>query len=153
MMFKATRKPFVNAVMLLTSLGITTSCIDNGYDLNKDIDMNISVGGDAFTIPLGYSEQTTLDKLIDESETLKKMDDQTYAIKKNDGIDDVSIKVDPVNIKIDEPSFSGTTVDFDAGLDDFNVADKKSSSKLDAPSIVVDVKRHSCKYPWLIFVV
>lgn len=140
MMFKATRKPFVNAVMLLTSLGITTSCIDNGYDLNKDIDMNISVGGDAFTIPLGYSEQTTLDKLIDESETLKKMDDQTYAIKKNDGIDDVSIKVDPVNIKIDEPSFSGTTVDFDAGLDDFNVADKKSSSKLDAPSIVVDVK-------------
>ena len=140
MMFKATRKPFVNAVMLLTSLGITTSCIDNGYDLDKDIDMNISVGGDAFTIPLGYSEQTTLDKLIDESETLKKMDDQTYAIKKNDGIDDVSIKVDPVNIKIDEPSFSGTTVDFDAGLDDFNVADKKSSSKLDAPSIVVDVK-------------
>lgn len=140
MMFKATRKPFVNAVMLLTSLGITTSCIDNGYDLNKDIDMNISVGGDAFTIPLGYSEQTTLDKLIDESETLKKMDDQTYAIKKNDGIDDVSIKVDPVNIKIDEPSFSGTTVDFEAGLDDFNVADKKSSSKLDAPSIVVDVK-------------
>ncbi|RGM44376.1 hypothetical protein DXC10_15695 [Bacteroides sp. OM08-11] len=102
--------------------------------------MNISVGGDAFTIPLGYSEQTTLDKLIDESETLKKMDDQTYAIKKNDGIDDVSIKVDPVNIKIDEPSFSGTTVDFEAGLDDFNVADKKSSSKLDAPSIVVDVK-------------
>lgn len=140
MMFKATRKPFVNAVMLLTSLGITTSCIDNGYDLNKDIDMNISVGGDAFTIPLGYSEQTTLDKLIDESETLKKMDDQTYAIKKNDGIDDISIKVDPVNIKIDEPSFSGTTVDFEAGLDDFNVADKKSSSKLDAPSIVVDVK-------------
>ena len=140
MMFKATRKPFVNAVMLLTSLGITTSCIDNGYDLNKDIDMNISVGGDAFTIPLGYSEQTTLDKLIDELETLKKMDDQTYAIKKNDGIDDVSIKVDPVNIKIDEPSFSGTTVDFEAGLDDFNVADKKSSSKLDAPSIVVDVK-------------
>lgn len=140
MMFKVTRKPFVNAVMLLTSLGITTSCIDNGYDLNKDIDMNISVGGDAFTIPLGYSEQTTLDKLIDESETLKKMDDQTYAIKKNDGIDDVSIKVDPVNIKIDEPSFSGTTVDFEAGLDDFNVADKKSSSKLDAPSIVVDVK-------------
>ena len=138
MMLNAKSRPLIGAALLLSSLGITTSCIDNGYDLNKDIDMNISVSGDIFTIPLGYTEETTLSKLIEETETLK-LEDGIYSIKKADDIDPVNIDVDAVSIKIDEPSFDGVKVDFDANIDNFTISNKESSSKLNAPKIEVNV--------------
>ena len=88
----ARKKPLIITALSVMSLGITTSCLNNGYDLNKDIDLNISVSGDVFTIPLGYSEETTLSKLIEETETLK-LEDGIYSIRKED-------KIDPVNINV-----------------------------------------------------
>ena len=38
MMLNTKKRPLIAAALLLTSFGITTSCIDNSYDLNKDID-------------------------------------------------------------------------------------------------------------------
>lgn len=32
------------------------SCVDNKYDLDKDIDMTINVGGEHLTIPAGSSD-------------------------------------------------------------------------------------------------
>ena len=61
-MLNTKRRPFIATALLLTSLGVTTSCIDNSYDLNKDIDMTVNVGGEHLAIPVGYTEQITLDK-------------------------------------------------------------------------------------------
>lgn len=137
-MFKVKREPLISAVMLLISLGMTTSCIDNGYDLNKDIDLTISVGGDAFTIPLGFSEETKLSKLIEETETLK-LEDGVYSIRKDDTIDPVDINVDDVNIHIDRPEFEGTRVNFEAKIDNFTITDKSKEVPLKAPEIDVNV--------------
>lgn len=52
------------ACLLLSSLGITTACIDNSYDLTKDIDMTITVGGD-LTTPGNSTEDITLEDLLD----------------------------------------------------------------------------------------
>lgn len=67
-MLNTKRKPLIGVVLLLTSLGVTTSCIDNSYDLKKDIDMTINVGGEHLAIPVGYTEKITLDKIIEIDE-------------------------------------------------------------------------------------
>lgn len=38
----------------------TVSCVDNKYDLDKDIDMTINVGGEHLTIPAGSSDTAYL---------------------------------------------------------------------------------------------
>lgn len=40
------------------------SCVDSRYDLDKDIDMTINVGGEYLTFPVGSTDTTFLSKLI-----------------------------------------------------------------------------------------
>lgn len=99
MMLNTKRRPFIATALLLTSLGVTTSCIDNSYDLNKDIDMTVNVGGEHLTIPVGYTEQITLDKIIelDEGDDLQLVNGE-YHLLKSDKIDPSTTTVDPVTI-------------------------------------------------------
>lgn len=87
------------AALLLTSLGITTSCIDSSYDLNKDIDMTISAGGEHLAIPVGYTEKITLDKIIelDEEDDLQIVDGEYHLLKK-DNIDETNTSVGTVTV-------------------------------------------------------
>lgn len=87
------------AALLLTSLGITTSCIDSSYDLNKDIDMTISAGGEHLAIPVGYTEKITLDKIIelDEGDDLQIVDGEYHLLKK-DNIDETNTSVKLVTV-------------------------------------------------------
>lgn len=41
----------------------TVSCVDNKYDLDKDIDMTVNVGGEHLTIPAGSSDTAYLSKI------------------------------------------------------------------------------------------
>lgn len=50
--------------LMLSSLGLTTACVDDSYDLSKDIDMTVTVGGD-LTTPGNSSEDITLEDLLD----------------------------------------------------------------------------------------
>ena len=99
MMLNTKRRPFIATALLLTSLGVTTSCIDNSYDLNKDIDMTVNVGGEHLAIPVGYTEQITLDKIIelDEGDDLQLVNGE-YHLLKSDKIDPSTTTVDPVTI-------------------------------------------------------
>lgn len=99
MMLNAKRKPLIGVVLLLTSLGVTTSCIDNSYDLKKDIDMTINVGGEHLAIPVGYTEKITLNKIIeiDEGDDLQLVDGE-YHLLKGDDIDESKTKVNPVTV-------------------------------------------------------
>ena len=90
-------------VLLLTSLGVTTSCIDNSYDLKKDIDMTINVGGEHLAIPVGYTEKITLDKIIeiDEGDDLQLVDGE-YHLLKSDNIDETNTSVESVTVNESE---------------------------------------------------
>ena len=83
MILNAKKRPLIAVALLLTSLGITTSCIDNSYDLNKDIDMTISAGGEHLAIPVGYTEKITLDKIIEieEGDDLQLVDGEYHLLK------------------------------------------------------------------------
>lgn len=99
MILNAKKRPLIAVALLLTSLGITTSCIDNSYDLNKDIDMTISAGGEHLAIPVGYTEKITLDKIIEieDGDDLQLVDGE-YHLLKGDDIEPSTTKVEDVTI-------------------------------------------------------
>ena len=99
MMLNTKKRPLIAAALLLTSFGITTSCIDNSYDLNKDIDMTVNVGGEHLAIPVGYTEQITLDKIIelDEGDDLQLVNGE-YHLLKSDKIDETNTSVKMVTV-------------------------------------------------------
>lgn len=99
MMLNTKKRPLIAAALLLTSFGITTSCIDNNYDLNRDIDMTISAGGEHLAIPVGYTEKITLDKIIelDEGDDLQIVDGEYHLLKK-DNIDETNTSVKLVTV-------------------------------------------------------
>ena len=99
-MLNTKKRPLIAAALLLTSFGITTSCIDNSYDLNKDIDMTISAGGEHLAIPVGYTEKITLDKIIelDEGDDLQIVDGEYHLLKK-DNIDETNTSVKLVTVE------------------------------------------------------
>ena len=74
----------------------TVSCVDNKYDLDKDIDMTINVGGEHLTIPAGSSDTAYLSKIIEVEEgDILQPDAATrvYHLTKRDDID-----VDPTTV-------------------------------------------------------
>lgn len=83
----------------------TVSCMDNKYDLDKDIDMTINVGGEHLTIPAGSSDTAYLSKIIEVEEGDILQPDATtrvYHLTKKDDID-----VEPTTVK--EVTISETT--------------------------------------------
>ncbi len=75
----------------------TVSCVDNKYDLDKDIDMTINVGGEHLTITAGSSDTAYLSKIIEVEEgDILQPDAATrvYHLTKRDDID-----VDPTTVK------------------------------------------------------
>lgn len=83
----------------------TVSCVDNKYDLDKDIDMTVNVGGEHLTIPAGSSDTAYLSKIIEVEEgDILQPDAATrvYHLTKKDDID-----VKPTTVK--EVTISETT--------------------------------------------
>ena len=110
-MLNTKKRPLMAAALLLTSLGITTSCIDSSYDLNKDIDMTISAGGEHLAIPVGYTEKITLDKIIelDEGDDLQIVDGEYHLLKK-DNIDETNTSVGTVTVAESENIIDAITL-------------------------------------------
>lgn len=75
----------------------TVSCVDNKYNLDKDIDMTVNVGGEHLTIPAGSSDTAYLSKIIEVEEGDILQPDATtrvYHLTKKDDID-----VKPTTVK------------------------------------------------------
>lgn len=90
----------------------TVSCVDNKYDLDKDIDMTINVGGEHLTIPAGSSDTAYLSKIIEVEEgDILQPDAATrvYHLTKRDDID-----VDPTTVK--EVTISSANTDLEQEL-------------------------------------
>lgn len=67
----------------------TVSCVDNKYDLDKDIDMTVNVGGEYLTIPAGSTDTAFLSKIIEvEAGDILQPDAATrvYHLTKKDAI-------------------------------------------------------------------
>lgn len=71
------------------------SCMDKEYDLNKDIDITIHVGGSDLSLPVGSTDSVRLDKIIkmDDSDLLH-LSAGEYSLLKNVVIDPVFVKIE-----------------------------------------------------------
>jgi len=75
-------------VSLFVSSFLFASCVDQGYDLSKDIDLAIHIGGDGLALPVGSTDSIKLSKIIkvDESDVLH-LSGGEYSLMKKDTID------------------------------------------------------------------
>lgn len=140
-MLNTKKRPLMAAALLLTSLGITTSCIDSSYDLNKDIDMTISTGGEHLAIPVGYTEKITLDKIIelDEGDDLQIVDGEYHLLKKNN-IDETNTSVGTVTVAESENIIDAITLLNSVSTPGANIVipKKQSEGKINAEARGVD---------------
>lgn len=44
---------------------VLVSCVEDRYDLDKDVDLTMTVGGDEFALPVGNTEKITMSKIMD----------------------------------------------------------------------------------------
>ena len=142
-MLNTKKRPLIAAALLLTSLGITTSCIDNSYDLNKDIDMTVNIGGEHLAIPVGYTEKITLDKIIeiDEGDDLQVLENGEYHLLKSDNIDETNTSVKLVDINKSENNISPISIinenEFPTDVD-YTAENVKSNGFIDATATEID---------------
>lgn len=91
----------------------TVSCVDNKYDLDKDIDMTVNVGGEHLTIPAGSSDTAYLSKIIEVEEgDILQPDAATrvYHLTKKDDIDVKPTTVKEVTIDETTTNLSSTKI-------------------------------------------
>ena len=68
--------------------GGMVACVDDNYDLNKDISMEVGIGGKYFAIPLGSTDSIRVDSLLelDDESVFMFMEDGTAVISKLDSV-------------------------------------------------------------------
>lgn len=92
--------------------------VDDTYDLDKDIDMTITVGGD-LTLPGSSTERMLLGDLLElEDDGIIKANETTgdYALVKDGGSNSTQVKVPGVDITVDENNgFTQFNQTFSAG--------------------------------------
>lgn len=104
--------------LLLSALGLTTACVDNSYDLTKDIDLTITVGGD-LTTPGNSSEEITLDDLFDvdyEASDLDTLDNGDFVLCVNGDPTSSSVKVNDVTVDRSEATKSSKMLTFTSDM-------------------------------------
>ena len=131
---KMRRKLVGSQTLLLTALllGSVTSCFGDSYDLKKDIDMTINVGGEHLAFPIGNTEKVTLDKIIEieEGDDLQTDANGAYHLLKSGEIDDITTEVKTVTVKATnteiDPIEVANSTDFSGGNLTTETTNKKS---------------------------
>lgn len=95
--------------LLWSSMVLCCGCVDNNYDLNKDIVMDVTIEGNKINLPIGDFKPIVLDSVIDveDIDLLEKMNG-IYSLRKSDVIDPIDIEIDPIKINIDPITHSST---------------------------------------------
>ncbi len=111
----------------IIALGALQSCVDNDYDLNKDMNLVVNVGGGQLSVPGSSTEQFSLKKLLDldENSSIKVADNAMvtqYGLKEagdyvliQDGDETNSnFSIDPININLNGGAQATNHVSFPA---------------------------------------
>ena len=124
---------FVGAITLLLS------CVDNNYDLNKNIATDVKIEKNKVALPVGGLKPVVLDSLIDvsEIEMLEKGADGVYGIVLDDTIS-VEESIEQITLEIASVKDS-ISVDFEkANIKNVVIDSVDVESKISSPRISVD---------------
>jgi hypothetical protein len=128
---------------LLSILSISflfIGCKQDEYSI-KDLDTEMTVGGDSLLLPIGSTKPIRLDSMINKQniDLLKKSQDGSYSLHKGDS-SVVTVKaVDPVTFSIAPITVTPSVVSFaDLKFPTFNIDPITSQSTFNTPSFTVD---------------
>lgn len=102
----------VYPVFTAIAIGITaltlSACVDNDYDLNKDLDFTIAIGGNEFAIPGGMTEEIKLSKVLklEDDDVIRVDGDGNYYLFQEGT--PTSSKISVEGFKIDPPTINPT---------------------------------------------
>lgn len=140
---RLTNKTFSCAFVLLSSCML--SCVDSEYDLSKDLDMTVTVGGENLTIPASNTKNITLEKIFDlnEESTVKADANGNYALSQTGKGSDTRVSIEEITIKSSEIALQSARTELNymmspSGTLEATVNDKTSFS-IDKRNITTDV--------------
>lgn len=119
----------------------TVSCVDNKYDLDKDIDMTVNVGGEHLTIPAGSSDTAYLSKIIEVEEgDILQPDAATrvYHLTKKDDIDVKPTTVKEVTISSANTELTKKLIESSTGASGSVTTDLEEENTLTAKASDID---------------
>ena len=95
------RRFFLNGMFVIAVAGSLTSCIDDTYDMSKEIDMTVGLGTKGLKLNLGNTEQIMLADVleVDEEEMIETDASGLFYLVKHG---------DPSNFTFDVPSFKAS---------------------------------------------
>lgn len=140
--------------ILLGSLAFT-GCVDHDYDLSKDMDMNVTIGGESIYLPASSTGYLTVDNILDLSSgssirAISQLDidnGENYGLSLGDYVlvqdatgTDTHVKVDQIEISNTELKSEGITVPFAAGSSYTMPADFTSELSLSESNVDPCVK-------------
>lgn len=98
----------VKTLVVVTTVFLAQSCVDERYDLKNGLSTVMKLGGDSLSLPLGSTDTIRLSDFLDteDIEMLKVMEDGGYGFKMKDSISQSLADLLPKNIKIDDQNFS-----------------------------------------------
>ena len=114
------KRRLIPAALWVTAISplFFASCVDDSYDLSKDIDMTVTIGGN-LSIPGSNTEEFTLDQIMDLEDHSDNPEDSVirvdangdYRLLQKESGDPTDVTIDPV--KINEPECERTTTKLD----------------------------------------
>lgn len=130
-------------VLIIVALAFH-ACIDKKYDLDKDLSLEVTVGGNHLSIPLGSTSNAYLDSLVDvkDGDILKFLENGDFAFSKTDSLDIKLPKIDPVNITVQGLDIQpiSVTVDNVQLPESFNLGDFAKNIPLGVNDVRLSVK-------------
>lgn len=115
------KRRLIPAALWVTAISplFFASCVDDSYDLSKDIDMTVTIGGN-LSIPGSNTEEFTLDQIMDLEDHSDNPEDSVirvdangdYRLLQKESSDPTDVSIDPVDIDNLECEHATTTLDF-----------------------------------------
>lgn len=104
------------SLSVLTTFGallLLSSCVNDDYDLNGEIDMTVQVGGD-LSVPVSDTDEMTLDDILDlDSESIVKVNPETHVYELRKEADSPStFEFDLPEISVNNPKLNVFSMSF-----------------------------------------
>ena len=95
-------------LLLLGASFFFCSCVDDTYDLNKEITTDIELKGGKIAFPVGSFRPMVLDSLLGKIELIDNIDGDVYALRQSNSISAIEMQIDPVMLTISPQSISAS---------------------------------------------
>lgn len=137
------------AALMLGSLAFT-GCVDHDYDLSKDMDLNVTIGGESIYLPASSTGYITVDNILDlgSGSSIRAISQQDINMGENYGlalgdyvlVQDASdthssVNIERITIRNIQSTTEGQTVPFVSGVSATVPAEFKSDLSLSKDDI------------------